>query len=436
MYITAKRLFYLGMPTLFATLLYRSNFSSLVKLIGIAIMSAVFLVAVIIIELNSVKKKQQNITKKTTLEWIALFCIVIFMFGFFATLFLGIINIYQIIAFEISMVFLLLYMILEVCFTINKIIENKKVEEENSQNSCKIVILCLTGAVLMWFFSSDIFKPLHNEVVILQRNILIVFTNFLLLSFCINIIFAFSLQNNKNILAMKLFFASVLLMITVTISFFIWFDRDIASGLVVILSGIVGGILTLLGVLWTIKREEQVRKDDEKNKSKPYLILIQNPNDADISMKKIRVTDLEINDNIFSSFVTASENESTIIINDINLKKIFSFKGCIIKNSENAICVVKGMEIDNTFMKFKKPFLLDKNERFCLFDKDIWFNVKNEDFVASIIVADTNGNNYSISLGLMAKTESIQRKESTRLVVSVGTVYVINEIGLPFDYLT
>ncbi|TGY89528.1 hypothetical protein E5329_24600 [Petralouisia muris] len=259
MYITAKRLFYLGMPTLFAALLYRSNFSSLVKLIGIAIMSAVFLVAVIIIELNSVKKKQQNITKKTTLEWIALFCIVIFMFGFFATLFLGIINIYQIIAFEISMGFLLLYMILEVCFTINKIIENKKVEDENSQNSCKIVILCLTGAVLMWFFSSDIFKPLHNEVVILQRNILIVFTNFLLLSFCINIIFAFSLQNNKNILAMKLFFASVLLMITVTISFFIWFDRDIASGLVVILSGIVGGILTLLGVLWTIRNCRKIK---------------------------------------------------------------------------------------------------------------------------------------------------------------------------------
>lgn len=435
--ITAKRFFYLGLPTLFVTLLYILNFPSLIKLIGIAIMSAIFLVAIIIIESHLVMGRPRNIEGRAKLEWIAFFCLVIFMLGFFSVLFMEIANVKQIIVLEISVLFFLLYIIIEVCNIINnRIIEDKKVADVNSNDSCKLILLSLSSVVLLWFFRSDLFTHLHSEFIMFERNVLIAFANFLLLAFCVNFVCAISYQKNKKILAMKLFFVSLLLIFTTTISFFIWFDKDIANGLIVILAGIVGGMLTLLGVLWTIRREEQIRKDDEKIKNKPYLVLIQNLNNYDFPMKTIRVTDLKIEDNILSAFVAASEDESTIIINDSNVKNIFSFERCIVKNSENAICVVKGIEIDNIFMQLKNPFLLDKNEKFCLFGKDIWFAIKKEDFTASIIVADTNGNSYSISLELVAKTESIQRKKSTRLIVSVGTVFVINEIGLSFDYLT
>ena len=233
---------------------------------------------------------------------------------------------------------------------------------------------------------------------------------------------------------MELFFLSLLLIFNMTISCFIWFDKDVANGLTVVLSGVVGGILTLFGVLWTIRREEQIRKDDEKIKNKPYLMLVQDLNYSEQNKKKIRVTDLEIKNNVLSSFITASEDESVIVVNNSNVKKIFSFERCIVKNSENAICIVKGIEINNTFMKLQKPFLLDKNEKFCLFGKDIWFNTEKEDFTVSIIVADINGNNYSVNFELKTRKESIQRKELGQWVVSVGTVFIINEIGLSSDY--
>lgn len=436
MYMTIKRFFYLGLPTLFVALLYISNFPFLVKLIGIAIMLVFFLVAIIVFEVYSVIKKSNNSTKREPEELLAFICLVLFMLGFFVALFLELLNLQEIIVLEISGIFFLMYMILEVYITINdRVIKNKKAVNGNSNDSCKLVLLVLSSVVLLWFFRSDIFTHLHSELIILKRNVLIVFANFLLLAFCVNLICAFSSQNNKKILAMKLFFVSLLLIFTSTISLFIWFDKDIANGVIVFLAGIMGGMLTLLGVLLSLRREDQIRKYDEKIKSKPYLVLIQNSNIVDPSVKRIKVTDLEIKDNFLSSFVIAREDDSSIIINNSNVKNIFSFEQCVIKNSENAICVVKGIEIDNIFMELKKPFLLDKNEIFCLFGKDIWFSIKKENFIASIIVADTNGNNYSINLELVVKTESIQRKESTQLLVSVGTVFAINEIGLSFDYV-
>lgn len=435
MCMNVKQFFYLGLPTLIIVLLYISDFGHLVKLIGIAIMSIVFLMAIIISEVCLMKKKLENNVRRAIMDWFALFFLILFMLCFFSTLFLGILNIKNNLVFEISQILFLIYMILEVCITINeRIIGDKKVAEVNSNDSCKLILLFLSGLVLLWFFMSDRFLPLYSELIILERNILIAFSNFLLLAFCVNLICAFSFQTNKKLLAMKLFFVSLLLVFVITNSLYLWFDEDVANGIIVILAGIIGGMLTLLGVLWTIRREDHIRKDDEKVRNKPYLVLIQGSSNVNLPIKSIRVTDLKIKEDILSSFMIARESDSSIIINNSEVKSLFSFERCIIKNSENAICLVRGVEIDNIFMELKKPFLLDKNEEFSLFGKDIWFSVQNEDLTASIIVADTNGNNYSVGCELIVKTQSIQRKESNRLIVSVGTVYVINEIGLSFDY--
>lgn len=435
MCMNVKQVFYLGLPTLFIVLLYISDFGHLVKLIGIVIMSIVFLMAIIISEVRLMKKKPENNVRRAIIDWFALFCLILFMLCFFSTLFLGILNIKNNLVFEISQILFLVYMILEVYMTINeRIIGNKKVADVHSNDSCKLILLFLSSLVLLWFFMSDMFPPLYSELIILERNVLITFSNFLLLAFCVNLIYAFSSQTNKKLLAIKLFFVSLLLVFVMTNSLYLWFDEDVANGIIVILAGIMGGMLTLFGVLWTIRREDQIRKYDEKVRNKPYLVLIQGSSNVNLPIKSIRVTDLKIKDDILSSFIIAREADSSIIINDSDVKSLFSFERCIIKNSENAICLVRGIEIDNIFMELKKPFLLDKNEEFSLFGKDIWFSVQNENLTASIIVADTNGNNYSVGFELMVKTQSIQRRESNRLIVSVGTVYVINEIGLSFDY--
>ena len=40
-----------------------------------------------------------------------------------------------------------------------------------------------------------------------------------------------------------------------------------------IVAAVYGGMLTLTGVAWTIKRQDEIRKEDEKKKIKPYIVL-------------------------------------------------------------------------------------------------------------------------------------------------------------------
>ena len=41
-----------------------------------------------------------------------------------------------------------------------------------------------------------------------------------------------------------------------------------------VLAGLIGGVLTLTGVAWTIKRQDEIKKEEEKRKIKPYIVLV------------------------------------------------------------------------------------------------------------------------------------------------------------------
>ena len=93
----------------------------------------------------------------------------------------------------------------------------------------------------------------------------------------INIIFKFGIKTN-NFAQLALFIVSIITLMALLVStlyFWFWdsYDPEIFTSIMGVFAGLLGGVLTLTGVAWTIKRQDEIRKEDEKRKIKPYIIL-------------------------------------------------------------------------------------------------------------------------------------------------------------------
>lgn len=94
----------------------------------------------------------------------------------------------------------------------------------------------------------------------------------------INIIFKFGIKTN-NFAQLALFIVSIITLMALLVStlyFWFWdsYDTEIFTSIMGVFAGLLGGVLTLTGVAWTIKRQDEIRKEDEKKKIKPYVILV------------------------------------------------------------------------------------------------------------------------------------------------------------------
>lgn len=93
----------------------------------------------------------------------------------------------------------------------------------------------------------------------------------------INIIFKYGIKTN-NFAQLALFIVSIITLMALLVStlyFWFWdsYDPEIFTSIMGVFAGLLGGVLTLTGVAWTIKRQDEIRKEDEKKKIKPYIIL-------------------------------------------------------------------------------------------------------------------------------------------------------------------
>lgn len=94
----------------------------------------------------------------------------------------------------------------------------------------------------------------------------------------INIIFKTGIKS-KNIIQLALFvIAVVALMAQIIYCIYLWFfnaaNPDLFNSIMGVLAGLIGGVLTLTGVAWTIKRQDEIKKEEEKRKIKPYIVLV------------------------------------------------------------------------------------------------------------------------------------------------------------------
>lgn len=137
----------------------------------------------------------------------------------------------------------------------------------------------------------------------------------------INIIFKFGIKTN-NFAQLALFIVSIITLMALLVStlyFWFWdsYDTEIFTSIMGVFAGLLGGVLTLTGVAWTIKKQDEIRKEEEKKKMKPYIILhptlfgevIQLNNydlnvDEKIETNKYKIDYFETKFNLFSVSIT------------------------------------------------------------------------------------------------------------------------------------
>lgn len=136
-------------------------------------------------------------------------------------------------------------------------------------------------------------------------------------------------------------------------------------------SSVVGGILTLGGVAWTIKKSDKDRKEEERLKNKPIIIL-----------KKGECICNEEKENEIS--YNAWENTKNESLDTFNF---------LVKNITNSYCKLVLVEYNSKEIKFNEENIWIEGQ------KEAWINVQfdnfNDNTYFTLVTEDILGNRYS-----------------------------------------
>lgn len=208
----------------------------------------------------------------------------------------------------------------------------------------------------------------------------------------INIIFRYGIKAS-NFIQLALFIVSVITLMALLVStLYFWFwdysKPELFTAIMGIFAGLIGGVLTLTGVAWTIKRQDDAKKEDETNKAKPYLRKMFSNYNLSASWK-IKAENFEWL-NVYDFKLNNEEYES---VKDKNLIVILNFA---IQQSSDNICIITGIKINDVIYKLKSKQVLTKNESlFFVLGKTI----EVADFNSlQIIASDIYDNYYAYEL--------------------------------------
>lgn len=160
--------------------------------------------------------------------------------------------------------------------------------------------------------------------------------------------------------------------------------RDIIK---TIISSIYGGILTLVGVAWTIKHTKDEAKNEEIKKNKP-LIYIVDFKHADIQSKTI-----------------VSLNRSDISKYGFKKGNKYRLKDFILENADYSYSSLKGICINNRLISMNIAQLFRKNEQYHIkMNFDFLFNETINDM--SLLLMDMLDNYYLMKINIDVNTKA------------------------------
>ena len=183
-----------------------------------------------------------------------------------------------------------------------------------------------------------------------------------------------------------------------------------------IVSAIIGGFLTFLGVFYTIKYEQSKSNKNEKMLNKPYLKI-----SFQTGQETIRSTHIE---NTF--------NQNNIDNNTTSCFYAYLIDKISIKNSSNANCILKEFVVDDVNFSLNNNLIL-KDE---IFNLDITRNnyVNSLNLVKEIYISvlDVLGNTYYYKCDFKAHYEIEPIIVGNNIKV-FRMIYKITNISLPIS---
>lgn len=189
-------------------------------------------------------------------------------------------------------------------------------------------------------------------------------------------------------------------------------DDDLQTIVLTIIAAVYGGLLTLVGVAWTIKdtndkRQEDIkrtdaeRKEEERKKHIPYVKVSYVTNEPifEVNAHITRVLDLE------------NPNDLAKINNKVFYQ--INVKDFVIKNISKENIILKGIVVYGDFHVFSKQEILEPNKYCRIKASNNWaLCVPNSDVQIVLIVNDVLENTYEIECNISKEFGNYSRFET------------------------
>lgn len=232
----------------------------------------------------------------------------------------------------------------------------------------------------------------------------------------VNTVFRYGIKA-KNIWQITFFVLSVICLMALMIySLYMWFwninNSNLFNSIMGVFAGLLGGIITLGGVAWTIKRQDDARKAMEIEKAKPYLKIIK---------------DNGIYKNLRIKLYKIISKDEALEEHNQKIKYFMQFNKFLIKVVKNADCVLCGAIINNFYIEFEKNKYVEKGD---IYEIDLMptcesvIDYKNiEDLY--IVAKDILGNYYKYKILYEVDDRIVTNKEN------IFIEYRFEELELP-----
>ena len=231
----------------------------------------------------------------------------------------------------------------------------------------------------------------------------------------VNTVFRYGIKA-KNIWQITFFVLSVICLMALMIyTLYMWFwstNTELFTSIMGVFAGLLGGIITLGGVAWTIKRQDDARKAMEIEKAKPYLKIIK---------------DNGIYKNLRIKLYKIISKDEALEEHNQKIKYFMQFNKFLIKVVKNADCVLCGAIINNFYIEFEKNKYVEKGD---IYEIDLmptcesvidYKNIEN----LYIVAKDILGNYYKYKILYEVDDRIVTNKEK------IFIEYRFEELELP-----
>ena len=207
-------------------------------------------------------------------------------------------------------------------------------------------------------------------------------------------------KNNRfNTLSNLYKFGCILdFIVFVFISIFILYNipnSNLQNVIISVYSAVVGGGLTLIGVIITIKKQEKVDREQDKLRYYPYF---------NIYMNMCKKIDFE-NCYLIDTAVKEIKEEDICKTTIKNNAMIYQIDTLIFQNSGHSNFVIDKITINDKPL-YKKQKLVLKNEKFDIANTNYFISEKDKLPEIKLYISDMLKNNYLFKIDFQAKDEA------------------------------
>lgn len=202
--------------------------------------------------------------------------------------------------------------------------------------------------------------------------------------------------------------------------------RNLQTIVTAIVAAVYGGLLTLVGVAWTIRKGDKDRNDDLKRRDE----------EKTEEARKEFVPYIKM---AYAETVSGSVNasaHSNLKLNDLKSNHFYSFiiSSFYIKNISNSNILLIGIFINDNYFKFSNDKLVEKNT-VCQVQTTRNVEYASEESLKklTLVIADVLDNQYEIDCAFTNKTDSPMEvlSDDGKEYIGFRSKYSVSSVSLP-----